>query len=127
MNLSDVISKLQTLEQDFVNHIKDFHMGDTANNVTTEAATGVIGATEIAAATQQAVAQQGSLLAKIEAGLGEFLSLAPSVADAMLPGEAATINAVAGVMSTLLGVVKSLHPATSNSGAVVPPAPTTAT
>lgn len=117
MNLSDVITQLQTLQQDFVNHLKDFHMSENANNIATEAATGAVGAVEIAASTQQAVAQQGTLLAKIEAGLGEFLTLAPSVADAMMPAEAATINAVASVMTTLLGVIKAIHPATAQNSA----------
>jgi hypothetical protein len=78
---------------------------------------GVEGALTVGADVQSAVASQTGTLAKIEEGLSEFLSVAPSVITAINPAAGAFSVGVATAMQSLLGLLKDFH-----FGTVVPAA-----
>lgn len=94
-----------------------------SENVSTELAEGAEGALATASAVQTAVAAQTSALGKVEAGLQEFLSIAPAVAGAIDPAIAVPSQGVASLLLGLLQAFKSYHTATVVPAAGVVQAP----
>jgi len=109
LTMESVLVRLETLEKHVENLLKGTTMSSTIVN---ETGTAVIGALETATAVQQAVSTQSDILDKIEAGLAEFFSVAPTIVGAVDPTVSTPVNLIANAMSGLLGVLKSLHAST---------------
>jgi hypothetical protein len=111
--LASIWADVEKLKAEFVQHLEDFHMSDvtatTIANVTSEVSEGVQVAGTVAGDVQSAVAAQSTLLDKIDAALGEFLDLAPSVATAINPGAGAVVTGIAASLKGLLGVLSAFH------------------